>query len=123
MMDDKTHGDSDRLDLSPLDPRADAARFERLVREVRRVATPELVRRQAGLTPWGQIARWRRPILAASGLLALVSAIVVATVHPSTTAKTTLAEAIGVPNRVAQWMQATDDPSPGDLFGVERSEQ
>jgi len=123
MMDDKTRGDPDRLDLTPLDPRADAASFERLVREVRRAATPELVRRQAGLSLWGQIARWRRPILAASGLMALASVIVLVVAHPPTTKQTTLAEAIGVPNQVARWVQAPDKPTPGDLLGLERSEQ
>lgn len=123
MMDDQTHGDQDRLDLSTLDPRADATRFEQLVREVRRAATPELVRRQVGLTLWGQISRWRRPILVGSGLLALVSAVVLAAVHPSTTTPTRLAEAFGVPSQVARWVQATDKPSPGDLLGVGRGEQ
>jgi hypothetical protein len=121
MMDDQSRGDSDRLDLSPLDPRTDALRFERLVREVRRAATPELVRRQAGLTLWGQIARWRRPILAASGLVALVSVIVLAVAHPSATSQTTLAEAFGVPSQVARWVQANEKPTPGDLLGLERS--
>jgi hypothetical protein len=121
MTDDRN--DPDRLDLTPLDPQADAVRFERLIREVRRAATPELLRRQGALTPWGQIARWRRPILAGSGLLGLVAAAFLTLVHPSTTEQTTLAEAIGVPGRVAQWVLATDKPSPGDVLGVERSEQ
>jgi hypothetical protein len=123
MMDDQIHGNPDRIDLTPLDPRADAVRFERLVREVRCAATPELLRRQARLTPWSQIARWRRPILAASGMLALASVIILALIHPSTTTQMTLAEAIGVPSQVAGWVQATEKPSPGDLLGIERSEQ
>lgn len=123
MVDDKTHGDPERVDLIPLDPRADTARFERLVREVRRAATPELVRRQAGLTVWGQIAHWRRPILAAAGLLTLASVIVMAVAHPSTAKQTTFAEACGVPSPVARWVRATDKPTPGDLLGVEWSSQ
>ena len=122
MMDEQINGDPDRLDLTPLDPRADASRFERLVREVRRAAASELVRRQASLTPWGQIARWRRPILSASGLLALASAAVVVLVHPSAKTQITVAEAFGVPSQVAHWVQATDNPTPGELLGLERSE-
>lgn len=123
MIDDQTHGDSDRLDLTALDPRADAVRFERLVQDVRRAATPELVRRQAGLTLWGQLARWRRPVFAASGLLVLASTVVLLVVHPSTTSQITLAEAFGVPSQVARWVQTSDNPTPGDLLGLERSKQ
>jgi hypothetical protein len=122
MMDDQIQGDPDRLDLSSLDPRADTARFERLLREVRLAATPELVRRQSNPTLWGQLARWRRPVIAVSGLLALASAIVLLVVHPSITTQTTLAEAFGVPSQVARWAQVNDKPTPGDLLGLERSE-
>jgi hypothetical protein len=127
MMDDQTRDDADRLDLAPLDPPADTARFERLVREVRCAATPELVRRQLSSTLWGQIARWRRPVLAASGLVALVSVIVLAVARPSSatsaTSQITLVEAFGVPSQVARWVQASEKPTPGDLLCLERSEQ
>ena len=126
MKDDLNHGDPGRLDLSPLDPRSDAARFEQLVHGVRRAATTELVRRQGSQTLWGQIARWRRPILAASGAVAFVSVIVLAVAHPSTatpTTQTTVAEAFGVPSPVARWVQANDKPTPGSLLGLERSGQ
>jgi hypothetical protein len=122
MMDDQNRDDPDRLDLTLLDPRADGLRFEQLVRDVRRAATPELVRRQAGPTLWGQIARWRRPIFAVSGLVALASTVVLAVVQPSATAQTTMAEAIGLPGQVARWVQASDKPTPGDLLGLERSQ-
>ena len=127
MIDDRMHGDSDRLDLTALDPLADTARFERLVREIRCAATPELVRRQAGLALWGQLARWRRSVLAASGLVALASVIVLTVAHPSTrtsaTSQITLAEAFGVPSQVARWVQANDKPTPADLLCLDRSEQ
>jgi hypothetical protein len=122
MTDDQIHDDPDRLDLSPLDPLADTARLERLLREVRLAATPELVRRQANPTLWGQLARWRRPVFATSGLLALASAVVLLVVHPSTATQTTLAEAFGVPSQIARWVQVSDKPTPGDLIGLERSE-
>jgi anti-sigma-K factor RskA len=131
MMDDKADEEQDRLDLTPLDPRADAPRFDRLMREVRRGATPELVRRQFSSTLWGQIARWRRPILATSGVVALVSVIALVVAHPSTrtsattsaTTQTTLAEAFGVPSSVARWVQGSDKPTTGDLLGLERGAQ
>ena len=120
MTDDRTRGDSEGPDLTPLDPRADGDRFERLVRELRCAATPELARRQAGLGLWGQLVRWRRPVFAASGLLALVAAAVLALVHPSVTRQSTLADAIGVPDPVARWLPATETPSLGDLLRFER---
>ena len=122
MRDDQTHADPDRLDLSPLDPRADSSRFEWLVREIRRAATPELVRRQGGVTLLAQVARWRRPILSASGALALVSAVVVAVVRPSPKTQTTVAEALGAPSEVALWLQGKDRPTQGELLGLEGSE-
>jgi hypothetical protein len=121
--DDRAPEDANRVDLAPLDPRADAARFERLLREVRRAATPELLRRQANLTVWDLIARWQRPILAGSGLLTLISAVVLALSHPATMKQATLAEMCGVPSPVARWVQATGKPTPADLLSVEWSNQ
>lgn len=130
MKDDLNRDDPGRLDLSLLDPRSDVPRFEQLVRDVRRAATPELVRRQCSQTLWGQIARWRRPIFAAAGAVALASVIVLAVAHPSMTTaqtgqttQTTVAEAFGVPTPVARWVQANDKPTPGYLLGLERSGQ
>ena len=121
-MSDRPHGDADRVDFTPLDPQADASRFERIVREIHRAATSELVRRRASLTLWGQIACWRRPILAGSGALALVSALVLAVVQPAVTGPATLEESLGVPNQVAPWVQTAERPSPGELLGAEWSE-
>jgi hypothetical protein len=120
-MSDRPHADADRLDFSPLDPRADASGFEQLVRDVRRAAAPELVRRRASTTIWGQIATWRRPILVGSGALALVAALVVVVVRPAATPPATLEEALGVPGQIAPWVQATERPSPGELLGTEWS--
>ena len=122
MMDEQIYRDADRIDLSPLDPHVDPSHFEQLVREVRRAATPELIRRQMSLTPWGQIARWRRPILSASGLLALAAAVVIVVARPPAEAPPTDVEALGVPDRVARWVQAAEKPSPAELVGLERSE-
>ncbi len=138
MADDGMDRDPDRLEFGPLDPRGDEARFERLLREVRRAATPELIRRQAGMTLWGQIAGWWRPILTGAAALSLGSILVLARVHPSMTAQLTarspspasspamtgesaLAGAFGVPGPVALWLQATDKPTLEDLLGVDRS--
>ena len=47
--------------------------FERFVQRVRTAATPELLRRQTAQGWGGIIVRWRNPILALSGLLAVLS--------------------------------------------------
>ncbi len=61
--------DSDKLDLSALDPAGDPARWEALVR--RTVARSIAVRRRASIP--ALVARWARPALAAAASLALVS--------------------------------------------------
>jgi hypothetical protein len=122
-MGDQRQNEPDRLDWSPLDPRADAAGFETLIREVRRAAAPELARRRAKQSLWDQIASWWRPILVGSGVLAVVSAGIVILVHPARTAPASLPEAFGVPSQVAHWVQATENPSPGELLGGEWSAQ
>jgi len=118
MMDDN----DDRLDLSPLDPRADAERFERLAGEIRRAARPELVRRQGALGLWGEFARWRRGILIASGGLAFASILVLGMMQPSTSTQSGLAETFGIPEVWAQWVESGENPGPGDLLSLERSE-
>jgi hypothetical protein len=120
MMDEQKPMEPDRIDLSPLDPRAESADFDRLLREIRLAATPELIRRQAISSIWGQFRSWRRPVLAASGLLALASAVVLLLVPSSTPQqRTTLAEAFGVPSAVAQWVQSGEKPTPDALLGDE----
>ena len=123
MMDERELGNGERLDLSPLDPRVDTERFERLVEEIRRAATPELLRRQGALGVWGEIARWRRAILVASGGLALASLLVLGMMQPSTSTESGLAETFGVPGEWARWVESGENPGPGDLLSVERSER
>jgi hypothetical protein len=65
--------DEPRLDLSALDPTRDPAKFDRLVAATMRRARPELLRRAAAPSPWGTIARWMQPMLAAAAITALVS--------------------------------------------------
>jgi len=117
MMDDR----EERLDISPLDPRGDAKRFERVIQEIRRAATPELLRRQGALGLWGEFARWRRAILVASGGLALASILVLGIMQPSASTHSGLAETFGVPEAWARWVESGENPGPGDLLSLERS--
>lgn len=116
MTDDRGQDGHARVDLSPLDQLGDAARFEGLVRGVLRAAAPELARRQAPPPVYALIARWRRPVLAASGLLAAASLAVLLLTHPVSDRRETLAEAGGVPREWATWAQADRNPTPGELL-------
>lgn len=115
----------ERIDLSALDPGADAARLERLIAQVRVAATPELMRRAQvarsrleGLGLLDLFLRWRRSILAASALLALASTLTLVSVRGTTTVQTSLAEALGVPSEWTSWLRTSSDTVPTDAGDV-----
>ncbi len=85
-------------DLSSCDPQGDPDRFERLVGDIRRAATAELLRRQAALGLWGQFWRWRLPIFAGSALLMLGAMAILLTQQPRSAPRSLIAEASGVPS-------------------------
>lgn len=116
-------GEGEPMDLAPLDPCADRARFERRVGRVVRAAAAELARRRAGASIWSVFAQWRRPVLAVSGVLAVLSLLILMRAQPAASTRTSLAEAAGVPAEWVRWVQAGQNPSPADLIGVERSER
>jgi len=65
------------------------------------------------------IIHLRGLILAASGALAVASALVLATVErPAMSASTegSVVEALGVPSAFAPWVYGTDRPTPGELL-------
>jgi hypothetical protein len=71
------------VDLSPLDPQADAERWSLLVDATRlRVAA---VLRDRELDPFVVVSRWARPILAAAATLLLLLSFAVATLGGSRT--------------------------------------
>lgn len=119
MTTDGSGKDGERLDLSALD---DPDRFDRLVGRIRQAATPELLRRQAKMSIWGAFAQWRRAILVASSGLAIVSIVVLALIRPTTSTEYTLAESLGIPQSWAASIERGENPGPGDILGLERSE-
>ncbi len=118
-----------RIDFSALDPCAGEADFARVLMRIRTAATPELMRRQEaargagrGLAVLGEVARWRRWVLAAAAALAVASAAVLATIHPASTAHDagdSFVEAIGVPEEWARWLEAGETPGPADLLDTQ----
>ena len=107
----------DPIDLTSLDPTADAARFDALVQGIAMRAEPLLLARRARLTGFGQISAWRRPVLLLAAAVALVAGVsLLRTRQPAARSETTLAEAIGTPSSMATWVRTGSAPSPADLL-------
>lgn len=110
------------VDLSLLDPSAEPERLARIARGIQRAATPELLRRQGTVGIWGELARWRRGILVASGALALAAIFTILLVRPATESTAERTALLGIPAQWSEWIQGDERPGPGDLLAVERSE-
>ncbi len=109
----------ERIDLGPLDPTGDRERFEGVVRAIVAAAGPELMRRRARAGVMTQIALWSRPLLAAAAIAGLVAAAALARVRPAPSAagsEVGIAEAVGVPQRIARWVRGEEEPDPADLL-------
>jgi hypothetical protein len=107
----------DPINLTPLDPTADAAGFDALVRGITARAEPILEARRARLTSVGQITAWRRAILLLAAAIALVAGVsLLQPRQASRGSETTLADAMGVPSSVASWLRTGATPSPADLL-------
>ncbi|HYJ79926.1 MAG TPA: hypothetical protein VEW03_10015 [Longimicrobiaceae bacterium] len=99
------------IDLSPLDPRRDRERWERMVARIVRGAV-------APRTAWTVLAAWQRPALAAAALVAALSAGAMWWVADGRTSAPTdtLVEALEVPRPVADWIVEGRAPDGGDLY-------
>ena len=110
------------MDLSPVDPTADPERFDQLVESVIARAADELAARRIRSGPVVQIAAWRRPMLAAAAVVAVLAGTVLTQTRiPETMAieeTDGVGEAVGVPVEIAQWLWEETVPSTADLFGV-----
>lgn len=107
------------IDLSPLDPSAEPERWERLVRAITERAAPELARRaqQAGVL--SILGRWVWPTLAAATLAAVISGAVLATAQQTQSeVPGGIADAIGLPEPVASWIEEGRGPTGADLLAV-----
>lgn len=119
--------DEPRIDLSALDPDRDSTRLERSAGAIAvRVAPSLRRRRERPPVMWLELAQWRTPILAAAGLLAVVSIVVMSSPRSTSIAVTsdgpgTLAEAAGVPATVASWVENGTLPSNDALLGVQET--
>ncbi len=117
MIDDRDQ----RVDLSPLDPTSDPTRFDAIVRSVMTAAAPALADRRApGLLI--QLGAWRRPLLAAAAITALLAWAAWPRLEQDTT-HDALASAIGVSTTMSQWMWADDLPSAAQVFYTQETRQ
>ncbi|UCC74690.1 MAG: hypothetical protein JSV86_09110 [Gemmatimonadota bacterium] len=109
----------ERIDLSALDPTTDAERFEEVVGRINAAVAPAMAARRAGATVFGQVAGLWRPLLAAAAIAGVISAATLALVQspaPENEAEIGLAEVIGVPQQIAQWLRSDESPDPSELL-------
>jgi hypothetical protein len=107
--------EDDFRDLAPLDPERDSARWERMVAGVMAAAGPELARR-ASLPQPGMLmllGDWLRPTVSTAALLAAAAAAFLFTTETGTPAASgsDLADALGYPTAVADWMDDGQTPT------------
>jgi hypothetical protein len=111
--------DDDRLDLSGLDPTGDEARFARLVSGTLERARPELLRRAVAPNPWGTLAHWMRPMLAAAAITALLAGTVLTATlggNVNTVATVAAAQPADLRALVDDWVTENRTPSVSDLM-------
>ena len=110
------------IDLSSLDPTRDRARFERVVGSINARARGELAARRGQTNAIAMLARWKRPMLAAAAMVALISGTILFNVRvpqpyfaPQTDG---IAEAMGIPEALAQWIDADGLPTTADWISA-----
>jgi hypothetical protein len=112
--------DTERIDLSALDPAADQEHWERVITNIRERALPELARRAAARSPLLLLASWARPMLSAAAALAAISitTLTMASRGPEPAMPETagLVEELQVPTPLATWMTEERASSIDDLI-------
>jgi hypothetical protein len=109
----------ERIDFSALDPTAEGDRFEEAVGRINAAVAPALAARRARGSVVGQVAGWWRPLLAAATIAGIVSAATLALVEePASGGESEIgvAEVIGVPEQIAQWVRNDKLPDPAELL-------
>jgi len=108
----------ERIDFSAVDPTLDQDHFDGLVDSIMARAAGELATRRVSTSPMMLLVNWKRPMLAAAAIIALVSVGVLWQVRSTQSQEesTGIAEAIGVPSLLAQSIRSNEMPSTVDLF-------
>jgi hypothetical protein len=109
----------DPVDLSPLDPTRDDARFDAMARQLAEKAIG--ARHTPSTDPLGELLSWTRPALAAAALIAAVSTLALSRMSitaVTTSRRATSADVLGIPPRVADWASTNYTPSPLELVAA-----
>jgi len=109
----------ERIDFTPLDPRRGAGAYERQVAAIVEAAGAELAVRRARSSVFFQLADWRRPLLAAAAIAAVISAATLAAFRlpaDAAEAQSGVAEALGVPETIATWVRSDETPTTAELL-------
>jgi hypothetical protein len=108
--------ETERVDLSPLDPTLDPLRYERLVRRILDAADTELERRAREAGPLTLVAGWAWPTLAAAAVIAaLALGVLAATERRGIEPMDFMTDAFGVPAPAAEWIADGRQPTASDL--------
>ena len=108
--------DTERVDLTPLDPAGDRLGYERLVRRIMDAAEPELARRAREAGPLALLATWARPALTAAAVIAaLALGVLTALERNGTQPAESMVDALGVPAPAADWLEEGREPTASDL--------
>jgi hypothetical protein len=113
--------DSEKLDLTPLDPSRDAMRWEQLVARITERAQPELARRSSHTGVLSLLGNWAWPTLAAAGVAAILSGAALALARTNVQADDNsegIVHALGLPETVTSWLDAERPPTTSDLILV-----
>jgi hypothetical protein len=108
--------DTERVDLSPLDPAEDRLGYERLVRRILDAAGPELARRAGEAGPLALVAGWARPTLVAAAVIAALALGGLSALQRSGPEPVdSMVDALGVPAPASDWLEDGREPSADDL--------
>ena len=113
----------DRIDFGVVDPTRDPERFERVVGSVMERAGPELAARRRRRGVLGEISSWWKPTLVAAAVAGLLYVGVLAGIPTEDVPEDVpeeetagIAEAIGVPSTVAEWVRSGESTTPEELL-------
>ncbi|MGH7469042.1 MAG: hypothetical protein ACRENP_13890 [Longimicrobiales bacterium] len=113
----------ERPDLTPLDPRREPDRWERMVRHIMARSTGELQRRQAagvfGL--FDGLLAWSRPALATAAALTALSLFALSQLE-SRAQPTLFIRSASIPAAMSVWIEEGQPPSMLDLIVLANGE-
>ncbi len=107
--------DDAKIDLGPLDPRQDRARWEARIAAIERAAAPALAQRRGRSTIWDVLAWWRRPLLGFAAGTVLVTGVSLAIVGRRQGAR----EERGIlqfEKAMVDWARRGDVPPPQEVL-------